>query len=194
MLQYITIPGAVISFVGDFSYIKDTLKGQTKPNRVTFLMWSIAPCIGAAASISDGVTWAALPTLMAGILPFVILLVSFYNSQANWELHWHDYFCGGISLLALVLWKVTHQPVLVVAFAIISDAFAGIPTLIKSWTHPETETPFSYASSLIAAATSFLAIPVWKFTEYAFPTYLVASNLAIYMTIIIRNTMKKRAL
>ncbi|CAK9252637.1 unnamed protein product [Sphagnum jensenii] len=150
-------------------------------------MWSIAPSIGAAAAFSDGVTWAALPVLMSGVMPFIIFLASFYDQSAKWELRWYDYVCGFISLIALILWKITHQPALVVMFAIASDAFAMLPTLIKSWTHPETETPVAYLAATIASATSFFAIPVWKFTEYAFPTYLVVTALGLFLIITLKS-------
>ncbi len=48
MLQYLVLLGAAIQMVGVVSYLKDTLKGVTKPNRVTWLLWSIAPLIGSS--------------------------------------------------------------------------------------------------------------------------------------------------
>jgi len=36
---------AAMSTVGGFLYIGATLKGQTKPNRVTWSMWALAPIL-----------------------------------------------------------------------------------------------------------------------------------------------------
>lgn len=183
MLQYIVILGAVVNLLGSAAYIRDTLIGKTQPNRITFLMWGIAPCIGAAAAFSDGVRWSVLPVLTSGILPFLILLASFFNKKAVWELHWYDYVCGAFSLLALVLWKETQQPTIAIVFAIIGDGFAGLPTFKKSWTHPETETPLAYIATAFAAATSFFAMRTWRFEEYAFPAYLVLSGTILFLII-----------
>lgn len=65
MLQYMVILGAAAQIFGIFFYIKATLKGETKPNKVTWLMWTIAPLIGTVAALSDGVRWAVLPVFIA---------------------------------------------------------------------------------------------------------------------------------
>jgi hypothetical protein len=64
MLQYIVLLGAVVFMFGIFFYIKATLRGETKPNKVTWLMWAIAPLIASAAAFSDGVRWAVLPVFI----------------------------------------------------------------------------------------------------------------------------------
>jgi hypothetical protein len=70
-LPYLVFLGAAVQLVGIWSYIKDTVKGDAKPNRVSWLLWSIAPLIGTAAAISDGVTWEVLPVFMSGFGPLL---------------------------------------------------------------------------------------------------------------------------
>jgi hypothetical protein len=38
MIQYLVLVGAAVGLLGLIPYIKDTLIGKTKPNRVTWLM------------------------------------------------------------------------------------------------------------------------------------------------------------
>lgn len=184
MLQYLVFVGVGINLVGAIPYIRETLRGTTKPNRVTWLMWSIAPLIATAAAFSDGIRLATLPVFMAGIMPLTILAASFINKEAYWKLETFDYLCGFFSLTALILWAITKEPLVAIFFAIIGDFFAAIPTLVKSWRHPETETASAYVASLLATLTSFFAITLWTFSAYAFPLYLVMINglviLAIY--------------
>jgi hypothetical protein len=61
----------------------------------------------------------------------LIFLASFVNKKAYWKLEKFDYICGISSALALLLWWLTKEPAIAIVFAIISDAFAAIPTLIK---------------------------------------------------------------
>jgi Na+/H+ antiporter NhaC len=65
MLKYIVFLGAVVNLLGAFLYIRSTLKGETKPNRVSRLMRAITPLIGSAAAFSDGVGWGAIPVFMS---------------------------------------------------------------------------------------------------------------------------------
>lgn len=46
--------GAVLSLVGSLNYVINTLKGRTKPNRVTWFLWALAPLIAFSAEIQKG--------------------------------------------------------------------------------------------------------------------------------------------
>jgi len=159
------------------------LQGKTKPNRVTWLLWSIAPLIASVAAFSTGVRWAALPVFMSGFGPLLILLASFINRNSYWKLEKFDYVCGIFSLLALVLWGITKQPIIAIIFSIVSDGFAASPTLIKAWKYPETESGFAFFAGIFNALTSFAAIKVWDFSSLAFPIYLVIANFLILASI-----------
>jgi hypothetical protein len=181
--RYAVWLGVIIQLLGSGAYIRDTLRGQTKPNRVTWFFWSVAPLIGAAAAISDGVKWAVLPVVAVGVLPLIVLLVSFINQHAYWQLGFFDYICGACSALALMLWYVTAQPIVAIGLAIAADVFAAIPTIRKAWTHPETETALEYAATVISAAMGLLAIQTWRLTEFLFPVYLILLNGLILLII-----------
>ena len=91
MLQYVVFLGAAAEFVGIYFYIKETLRGSTKPNRVSWFMWSIGSLIAAAAAISSGVGWAALPVFISGLGPLLIFVASFANKNSYWKLESFDY-------------------------------------------------------------------------------------------------------
>ena len=191
MFQYAVFVGAAVQFLGGVAYIKDTLRGKTKPNRVTWFLWMLAPYIGTAAAISGGVSWAILPVFMAGFIPMLVLFASFLNKNAYWKLGSFDYLCGAFSLLALLLWIITEQAVVGIVFAIIADGLAALPTLVKAWRYPETETAAAYAAALFGALTSFLAVQKWIFIEYAFSLYLVIVCSAILFAMYRKNLFKQ---
>jgi hypothetical protein len=176
MIQYLVLLGAFVNLLGTFAYLKDTLSGKTRPNRVSWLMWTIAPFIATVAAISDGVKWAILPTFMAGFCPLLVFVASFINKKAYWKLEKFDYLCGLFSALALIFWAITKDPVIAIVFAIASDGFACIPTLVEAWRYPETETGISYVASIFNALTSFAAIRIWSFPGYGFGLYLFIAN------------------
>lgn len=184
--QYLVLVGAVIQFGGTLSYLKDTLQGRAKPNRVTWLLWTIAPLIATVAALTEGVKWSVLPVFMAGFCPLLVFIASFVNKNAYWKLGALDYWCGFWAILALILWGITKNPTLAVIFSIVSDGCAALPALIKAWQHPETETIAVYATALVSALTSFAAVKTWKLIEIAFPLYLMAANSLIIILILCR--------
>jgi len=192
MLQFIVFAGIIINILGTLAYIKSTLKGITKPNRATWLLWGIAPLIATAAAFTDGVRLAVLPVLMMGLLPLAVFIASFVNPKSYWKLEKFDYLCGICTFLGLILWVVTKEPILAIIFAIISDTFAALPTVIKSWKYPETETSTPYITSMLSALTSFLVITTWNVSAYAFPVYLVFVNSLIILALYRKKFMKQQ--
>jgi len=77
------IVGALIGAAGSAAYLIDTVKGKAKPNRVSFLMLSIAPLIAFFAQINQGVGLEALMTFSTGFLPFTVFITSFINKQSE---------------------------------------------------------------------------------------------------------------
>jgi len=173
MLQYIVLLGALISLILTCVYARDVLKGDVKPNKITWFMWSVAPLIGTAAALSSGVTWAVLPVFMAGFSPLVVFIASFINKKSYWKITKPDLLCGALSVIALVIWYLTDNADYAILFSILSDGLAGLPTVIKSWKYPETENAFPYVGGLASTATAFFAIKTWNFASLAFPIYLI---------------------
>jgi hypothetical protein len=190
-LQYLIFVGATAQLLGIATYILGTFRGDIKPNRVSWLLWSIVPLISTAASLSAGVGWVVLPVFMAGFGPFLVFICSFTNRESYWKLQKIDYICGALSLLALLLWAVTRQPVTVIAFSIIADAFASVPTIIKAWKDPATESVNPFAAGLFSSLTSFLIIKVWIFPAYAFQCYLILVNCSLVLAICHKNIFKR---
>jgi len=182
MLEHLVFVATFATLLATFVYVRSMFKGSVRPNRVSWLMWSIAPFIATAAAKSNGVGWAALPVFMSGLAPFLVFAASFVSTKAHWTLASFDYVCGVLSGLALVLWYVTEDPNVAIAFAIASDGLASIPTLTKAWKHPETEVAWPFMVGVFNASTSFFASTIWVFSEYAFPAYLIVMNILLFFS------------
>ena len=172
------------SLLGALAYIHSMFRGATAPNRVTWFMWSVAPFVATAAAVSDGVGLAVIPVFISGFSPFLIFTASFFTKKACWKLGAFDYLCGVLSGLAIVLWYLTSNPEVAIIFAIVSDSLAAVPTLIKGWHSPKTESPWPYLIGTFAPMTSFLAAATWSFSAVAFPTYLIGINIALLLPLL----------
>lgn len=176
---YLAFLAVFIGLAGCFAYIRSMLEGKARPNRVTFFIWALAPMIAAAAEASSNVGLAVIPVFMNGFTPLLIFLSSLAVKKAYWKTTRYDYLCGVLSALALILWYVTKAPDLAILFSIAADGLAGIPTVIKSWRHPETESVWIYVGGAITSVAAYTAINAWSFSAYAFPTYILLLNLII---------------
>lgn len=166
--QFIYV-GTALAIYGGLSYLVDTVKGRVKPNRVTWFLWALAPLIAFAAEVKQGVGMQAMLTFIVGFNPLMIFIASFVNKKSKWEISKLDIICAVISLLGIVFWALTRVGNIAIAFSILADAVAGVPTIVKSYKAPETESykPFFFAA--INALITLFTITVWTFAHYAFP-------------------------
>ena len=175
--------GTAIGAAGAVVYLRDTLRGTTQPNRVTWLLWAVAPLLAAAVALNGGAGLRALPTFMVGFMPLLIFIASFHNDAAVWKVRRMDYACEAVSVIGTVVWLVTRNGVLAISAAIAADFLAGVPTLMKSWTHPQTETVHSYIGALISMVVLLLTVDHWTFDVVAFPLF-VACTAAVQSAIV----------
>jgi uncharacterized membrane protein len=164
--------GTAIGAAGAAVYLRDTLRGTTQPNRVTWLLWAVAPLLAAAVEFNEGVGLRALPTFMVGFMPLLIFVGSFHNSASVWKVRRMDYACGAVSVIGTVVWLITRDGVLAISAAIAADFLAGVPTLMKSWTHPGSETVHSYIGAVISMVVLLLTVDHWTFDVVAFPLFV----------------------
>lgn len=175
--------GAFLNLIGITSYLIATIKGHTKPNRVTWSIWALAPLIAFAAQIQQHVGLPALLTFMTGFGPLLIFIASFINKNAAWKITTFDLFCGALSLLGLALWMVTQTGNIAILFSILADGLASIPTIIKSYKAPETENSTAYLFSGTSALITLFALQTWDFTHLGFPLYIFLDCLIIYVLV-----------
>lgn len=191
--HWLVLLSAAISLSGAFAYIRDMLAGKSKPNLVTWGLWAFAPLIATGAALSanaDG--WATVRIFMSGFGPLLIFIGGLFISQSYWKLTWFDYACGALSVVALGAWLVADSPVLAILLAAIADLFAALPTIIKAWKYPETETLYTYFVGLFTASIILPAIPVWNIENAAFQIYLLIANTALLFSVLRGRALKAR--
>lgn len=180
----LVILSAVISIGGGYAYIRDTISGKTKPNRVSWSMWALAPLIGTGAAWSSNADiWATVRIFLAGFLPLLVVLSSFTNRNSYWKMTTFDLLCGVLSLVALLFWAIADSPRAAILLAASGDGLAALPTVIKAWRYPETETGFTYLASFISKVVVIPSIPVWNIENSAFQVYLLLVNTLLLVAV-----------
>lgn len=175
--------GAFLNLIGSVNYVYNTIKGKTKPNRVTWFLWALAPLIAFSAMISEGIGRSAVMTFMVGFGPLMVFIASFVNRKSVWKITKFDFVCGVLSLIGLALWAVTKNAALAILLSIVADGLALLPTLIKAWTNPETESHLVFMNGALSAFITMLTIKTWTFAEGAFPVYIFVVCTLLYVLI-----------
>lgn len=184
------ILGAAIGSLGTLAYLRDTLRGTTQPNRVTWLLWALAPLIAFSAELGSGVGLQSLMTFVVGFGPLLIFIASFHRRSAPWRIGPLDWLCGTMSLCGLVLWLVTLHGSIAISVSIFADALAAAPTLRKSFLSPGSETGSAYAAAAVNAGITLLTVKTFTTAEAAFPIYI--ATIASVETVLITGRIGPR--
>jgi hypothetical protein len=181
--QNFVIIGAIIGGIGSLAYLIDTVKGKVKPNRVSFLMWSIAPFIAFAAQIKQGVGLEALMTFSTGFFPITIFIASFVNKKAEWKVTRFDLVCGFLSIVGLILWLITKVGNIAIFFSIVADGLAAIPTIVKSYKFPDTELAWPWIATTFGVVLTLLTLKELTFANSGFIVYILIVDSLIFSLI-----------
>lgn len=173
---HFAIVGAVLAFLGDATYARDTFLGKNRPNVVTWFLWALTPLITFGVEVTQKVGLPAVLPLAVGLGPVAVIAGAFVRRGTKWQLGFFDYACGILSVIALLLW-FERQGDVAIFFSILADWFAGLPTIVKAFKHPESESWLAYALSSVAALITLLSVHVWTFASVAFPIFMMLSCL-----------------
>lgn len=181
----------VLSLAGTAHYIVATLRGRTRPNRVTWFLWGFAPLVMLLAQLDEGVGHEAIYTLMVSICPLLVVLASFVNRHAVWKMSRLDLCCGLVALLALTLWLLTQQGMVGFVLALCADVMAGLPNLYKAYVHPRTEHSFVYICSGTAALLTIAVAQSHTLISIGLPVWIACN--AITMVVLIHRRVAQPA-
>lgn len=167
-----------INLIGAVTYAYSVVRGTTRPNRVTWFILSFAPLLAFAAMMLQGVEFRqSVFTLETGISPLIIFISTFFAKQPKWEITRFDLTCGALSVIGFLLWIILREGNVAIVFAILADGLAFLPTLVKAFRHPESESPWAFMMGTVAALIALAVVTQYDFTHLAFPLYILAADV-----------------
>jgi hypothetical protein len=183
--QFVYLAVALSAF-GAYGYIRDTLRGGTSPNRVSWSLWGVEGVLGFGVEVQQHVGLASLMTLMLGLVPCAIVFASFRNPNAVWKIGAFDLVCGAIALAGLVFWAFAKEPTVALVSFVCADQVAGLPTLRKSWLAPSTESSRVFVMGCINCVITVLTLKVITTAGVLFPGCVAISDFLLSTIIISR--------
>ncbi len=184
---HFAILGALIILTGNAAYARDTVRGNTQPNRVSWALWALAPMIAFAAEVVQGVGLDAVLTLAVGFGPLLVVAASYLDPKAYARVTPFDAGCGVLSLVALGAWAATGRGNVAILLSILADFLAAIPTIRKAYRYPHTEHAVAFVSGVLGSAITLLTIKAdeWSFASVAFPAYILLDSGLIAILILV---------
>lgn len=173
----IGIISAIINIIGYFPYIKDILKGKVKPHRITWGIWTLLTSIIAVNQVLNKGGYSSLFFISTSFLVLTTFILSIkYGHGGAAKL---DIFCLFSALLLLAYWVTLQETRISTLIAISIDVLAFIPTLLKTYKLPDTESYLQWMLAGLGGFLSLLAVPKLDWILIIYPLYIIVANYLI---------------
>jgi hypothetical protein len=183
--------GGIIVAIASAAYIVDVLRGGSRPQRVSWAVWSVIGVLGLGASTSGGAGAAAYPAAVYAVAYVVTFLLSLSPRYAKPGGERYDIPLLVLALVGVLLWRfgpLTDGPA--VALAIVCDGAALWPTLRGAWHDPSTESRSVWTFESLGNALALAALTHASFAAVAYPVYLLAATASVAIVLAIRRAPK----
>lgn len=182
MQQIFLILSIVAGFVSPVIGISSVLKGNFKPQRMTRFLIMLVSFLFVGTLFANGDTngiYLASAQLLGSMAMFYLSLKR--GIGGNTRLDWTVF---AMAIGSLIVWQTTNIAFLGLVMSIVTDFIGFVPTLIKTWNHPETEEWKFYMSDVVASFFSILSISTLSLSNSVFPLYILAINIVSVVMIL----------
>ena len=149
------LAAGVLTLVAFGPYILSIIKGETKPKRSTWWIWTLNSLLLLTSYRAEGAQetiWLAVAYTIGCV---IIALFTIKYGVGVWSRL--DRFCLGGTVIAAILWIVIG-PLATFITSLVIDLFGVTPTIYKSFYHPEEENKLSWIMWFAGGFLSLLLV------------------------------------
>ena len=177
MTDYFGYLSGICITVSFLPYLVSIFKGQAKPERVSWLIWSILGGIAFFSQLAKGASASLwLPGLQTLGDTIVFVLAIKYGMGGMQK---RDLWALAIAGVSLILWYATREPAVALFLAILIDASGAVLTVLKSYEHPTTESVSAWVLTGLGGLLAVFAVGSWDWVLLVFPAYILIASTAI---------------
>jgi hypothetical protein len=180
----IAVIALLLNIIGYIPYIRDILRKIVKPHPITWGIWTILVTIAAVNQILNGGGYSSLFFVSTTVLVWIVFILSFkYGFKGATTL---DKVCLALAVGLLIYWVTVQETRISTLLAVIIDGIGAIPTVVKTFKHPETETYPQWVLAGLGGLLTILAVPRLDWALIIYPAYVALMNAVIVGTKYVR--------
>lgn len=191
-MKYAFLVLSVVITVGSVvPYIRDILKGTTKPNIVSWLTWTMLTGVATIAELAAHQYRTAIFTSSAVLETLIIVLLGLRYGYAKYSKF--DAICQIGTLVGFLLWWIFNSPTAAIIASVTIDFIGALPTVRHSFLAPGEETWSTYAMAGVGGLLAILALTSYNWASLTYPIYIVLINMVFVAVLIsMKNKLEKK--
>jgi hypothetical protein len=171
----------VTSVANTVPYVRDIVRGTTRPHRGSWLIWAVTASVVYASQRADGASWSLIMAGAQAVLTALVFLLAIPRGEGGLS-------AGEASMVALagagvVGWMVADEPLVATICVIAADLIAAGLMVPKTYRDPGSETLATYALASVGGVLAAGAVGTADPSLLLYPLYFCAINAAIAMLI-----------
>lgn len=167
--EMIGISAGILGITGYIPYIISIFRRQTKPNKATWIIWTIVGGLLAFSYMAEGDAHAIWLPLGYFIGPLIVAILSFKYGYSEWVKL--DKICLVAAGISIIPWVLSSNATFTLLINVLIDTTGALPTLAKTFREPETEDGVAWGIFFIANTSQLFAITTWNIAAL-YPIYL----------------------
>jgi hypothetical protein len=189
MKNTIAVTGILLTLSQAVPYWVEALRGNVKPNIVSWFTWTLLTLIASSAALSEGNWQVGCIVLANALATGSVVLLGVWKGYA--QLTRFDAVCQITAMIGLLSWPLLHTPLLAVIVIILIDAVALLPTVRHAIIRPREEAWVTYALAAAGSLCALVAAHTYTFTSVGYVTYLLLAD-GLVAVILLLHIMRKR--
>ena len=190
MIELVAVLGVSAGAIGiadTIPYVRDTLRGVTRPHRGTWLIWGVLAVVVCLSQYADGASWSLIMAAVQAVLTSLIFVLSIRRGE------------GGLSPTELVMiaiaaggvvgWIVADEPLVATVCVVAADLIGAAMMVPKTYRDPESETLVTFAFASVGGALAAGAVGALDLSLLLYPVYYCLVNGAIALLIVHRRSV-----
>jgi DNA-binding beta-propeller fold protein YncE len=184
------IVGALVLVGVGAGYIRAVARGDVRPNRVTWGIWSLSGWVAVVAQVSEGVGMPVLLAFLVALVPSGVAIATFLAPPGvpDPELTWQpvvNRVCAAGSAVALAARFATSGSTALL-LAVVVDAVAGLPTITQDWRRPHEDSLLPWLGGLFSALCTLAALPAFTWIDAGWALYFGTLCLLVSAVLLVR--------
>jgi hypothetical protein len=170
-----------VSIADTIPYVRDTLRGATRPHRGTWLIWGTLAIVVCWSQEADGASWSLVMAGTQAVLTTVIFVLAIRRGE------------GGVTRTDLLMitvagggvagWILADEPLVATACVVAADLIGAGMMVPKTYRDPDSETLVTFAFASVAGALAAGAVGALNFALLLYPAYYCLVNAGIALLI-----------
>ena len=164
----------VLSLSAFFPYLYSMLRHKTKPNKVTWWVWSWLGILLFFSYRATGAVETLWVPMVYIVTPLATAILSIWYGEGGWGKL--DIMCLIGSVLGTLFWFVSKSPGSALLFFLAVDFCGLLPTIKKTYFDPGSEDKTAWLIMVVANAVNLYACGGSGILVKVYPLYLLVSG------------------